>query len=374
MAANEMAANEMVANEMVSAEELAALRDSVADVLRRRGEGALRAAIESDGRIDRELWQTLCEQIGVAALAIPEAYGGAGATWAETAAVVEEFGATLAALPMLSSAVISTGALLLSGDETACNALLPGLAAGESTATLCWADSRDWQRSGIVAEGGLLNGTAEYVINGESAGVLLVLAGTAAEPAPTTLHHLPASTPGVEITPLPVVDPTRPLARVSFTDVPATAIVARADLFARVRTLTWAMLAIEQVGAAQSALDRTVEYTKSRKQFGRVIGSFQALKHRMADMYTSVETARSIAHAAVTAVVAGDADADELAAAAHVSCSEAFRSVTAEAIQLHGGIGITWEHDIQLYYKRAQGSAILFGQPHEVVAELSASL
>lgn len=353
-----------------STEELAALRDSVREVIRRRGDGAVRAAIGTRTRSDTALWSTLCEQVGVAALAVPEVFGGADASWLETAAVIEELGAALAPVPMLPT-VMATAALLFSGDESACTALLPALADGSRTAALCWAAAGDWSTPGVVADGGLLSGTAHYVINGESSEVFVVLAGTAGRP---TLHYLDSTADGVDVTPLPVVDPTRPMARVTFADAPATAVPAGPDLYQRVRTLTWAMLAVEQVGAAHAALHLTVDYTKSRKQFGRIIGSFQALKHRMADMYADVETARSIAYAAVEAVVAGSPDADELAASAHVYCSAAFTRVAGEAIQLHGGIGITWEHDIQLYFKRAQGSSQLLGQPHEVVAQLAAKL
>lgn len=357
-----------------SAEEIAALRDSVREVLRRRGEDALRTAVESPKRYDAELWSTLCEQVGVAALAIPESYGGVDASWIETAAVVEELGRALAPVPMLTSAVMATGALLLSGDDAACTELLPALAEGTRTAALCWSSAHDWSSSGVVADAGLLTGTADYVLNGESADLLIVFAGSADDARPTTLHYVDASAPGVEIAPLPVLDPTRPMARVSFSDVVATAVPSDTGIYSRLRTLTWSLLAVEQVGAAAAALDLTVEYTKSRKQFGRVIGSFQALKHRMADMYADVETSRSIAYAAVDAVIVGSAQAGELAASAHVYCSEALRRVTGEAIQLHGGIGITWEHDIQLYFKRAQSSSQLLGQPHEAVAELAKNL
>ncbi|MFW0789154.1 acyl-CoA dehydrogenase family protein [Gordonia sp. CPCC 205333] len=357
-----------------SPEEVAALRDSIREVLRRRGDTALRDAIGSATRSDTELWSTLCEQVGVAALAIPETFGGAGASWLETAAVVEELGASLTSVPMLTSAVMASGALLFSGDDTACAELLPDLAEGSRTAAVCWASAHDWHHSGVVADAGLLTGTADYVINGESADLLMVFAGSAIDTRPATLHYVDASTAGVAVTPLPVLDPTRPMARITFTEVPATAVSSGPGVFGRFRDLTWALLAVEQVGGAAAALDLTVDYTKSRKQFGRAIGSFQALKHRMADMYTDVETSRSIAYAAVAAIVSDVADAGELAAAAHVYCSEKFRNVTGEAIQLHGGIGITWEHDIQLYFKRAQGSSQLLGQPHEVVAERAAAL
>ncbi len=159
-----------------------------------------------------------------------------------------------------------------------------------------------------------------------------------------------------------------------FDEVASAAIPAPDDLASRLRALAWALLSAEQVGGAQRALDLTVEYTKSRKQFGRTIGSFQALKHRMANMYVLVETARSISRAAVAALAADDPDADDLALAAHVYCSDAYRRVAGEAIQLHGGIGITWEHDIQLYFKRAQATSQMLGAPHTAVTEAARAL
>jgi alkylation response protein AidB-like acyl-CoA dehydrogenase len=175
----------------------------------------------------------------------------------------------------------------------------------------------------------------------------------------------------VRVEALPTVDPTRPLARIDFVDAPARALASADHLPTQLRTYAWALLACEQVGGAAAALDLSVDYAKVRKQFGRAIGSFQALKHRMADMYVLVESARSLAQAAIQAVATGAADADTLAASAHVYCSEAFSSVTGDAIQIHGGIGITWEHDIHLYFKRAQGSSQLFGQPHEALRSLT---
>lgn len=328
----------------------------------------VRAAMASPHRFDPDLWATLCGEIGVAALAVPEDFGGVGASWLETAAVLEQLGRRLTPVPMFGSAVLATGALLAAGDPSTAARLLPALAAGERTATLCWAGETGWQAPGVRVIDGKLSGTAHYVIDAQAADLLLVLTDDGG------LWHLDTDTDGVAVVPLPVVDPTRPLARVEFHNAAATRIPAPDDLPRRVRTLAFALLSAEQVGAAAAALELTVDYTRSRKQFGRTIGSFQALKHRMADMYVLVESARSLSQAAIGAVVAGADDAGRLAAEAHVYCSEAFCSVAGEAIQLHGGIGITWEHDIGLYFKRAHGSAQLFGQPHEVVGELTAAL
>ncbi|MCR5977681.1 acyl-CoA dehydrogenase [Gordonia jinghuaiqii] len=357
----------------ISPEEREALAESVRDLLRRRGDSAaVRSAMASPGRIDASLWQTLCTEIGVAALPIPEAHGGAGASWLETAAVLEELGAALSPVPAFGSAVLATSAVMLAADDDASSRLLGDLAAGERIAALCWAGERGCDRPGVHADAGLLSGTAHYVVDAESADVFLVLASGPGEHV--TLHEVAADSPGVTVSPMPVLDPTRALASVRFDEVASTVIPAPADLAARLRTLAWALLSAEQVGGAQRALDLTVEYTKSRKQFGRIIGSFQALKHRMADMYVLVETARSISRAAVAAVAADAPDAAELALAAHVYCSDAYRSITGEAIQLHGGIGITWEHDIGLYFKRAQSTSQLLGAPHSAVAHAAAGL
>ncbi|MFW0787035.1 acyl-CoA dehydrogenase family protein [Gordonia sp. CPCC 206044] len=356
----------------VPAEERDALAEAIRDLVSRRADSAAaRSAMSRTPRVDRALWETLCGEIGVAALPIPEKWGGAGATFAETAAVLEELGRALTPVPVYAGA-LATAALLIADDAETNQALLPDIAAGARIATVCWAGQTGWDRPGVSADAGLLSGTAEYVLDGESADLLLVLAGNTT--AGITLHAVDADADGITVTPLPVVDPSRPLARITFDETPSTSIPSGPDLVDRLRTHAWALLAAEQVGGAAAALDLTVDYTKSRKQFGRIIGSFQALKHRMADMYTLVETARSVARAAAVAIATGDDDATDLAAAAHVYCSEAFTTVTGEGIQLHGGIGITAEHDIGLYFKRAHGSAQLFGQPHEVIAELSGRL
>lgn len=353
-------------------DELSALADAVRDVVRRHGgSAAVRAALTAPRRYDAPLWQILATQIGVAALAIPEQYDGAGASIRETAVVLEALGETLSPVPLFSTS-LAVGAVLAANDDALSARLLPALAAGERTATLCWAGPAGWELPGVVAEAGLLSGTAEYVIDGESADTLLVLAvaGDPATSSRVTLHEVPADTPGVTVTPLPVLDPTRPLSRVGFDQTPSQTVAAPADLPDRLRTLAWALLSAEQVGGAARALELTVEHTTARKQFGRVLAEFQALKHAMADMYVLVEAMRSMSAAAVTAVASGAPDAAELAAAAHVYCSEGYVTVTGQAIQLHGGIGITAEHDIGLFFKRAQADAQLFGPPHRALARL----
>ena len=336
-------------------EERAALRESVRTLLAKHSDSAaVRSAIASENGFDADLWSMLVEQIGVAALAIPEEYDGIGASAAETHVVLEELGRALAPTPFLGSAVLAAQTLLLSGDAAAAGRLLPGIAAGEIVA-VCWASEFGWDKPGVVAEGDTLTGTAHYVLGGDVADTLLVLALDGDDVA---LFEVGAAVDGITRRRVPTMDPTRTLAEVSFSAVTATRIPSSPDLLERLRTAAIVAVSAEQVGAAQAALDLTVEYAKNRKQFGRVIGSFQALKHRMADMYALVETARSMSYAAALSQDPQDAYA------AKIYCSEALSQVTAEAIQLHGGIAITWEHDAQLYFKRAHGTAQLFGAPH----------
>ena len=367
------------ANPGVDTAEQAALRQSVAALLSKRSDSAaVRDAFASDTGWDAALWSTLCEQIGAAALSVPEEYDGAGAGWVETHLVCEELGRTLTPSPMLGSAVMAAQALLASGDDAACGRLLPRIAAGEVFA-VCWASESGWDTPGVRADDGVLDGTAHHVLGGDTAEVLLVVA---VDGDTVGLFEVDAAAEGVTTTRVPVMDPTRTLATVEFSAVPATAIGVRGSFLSRLRAAAWAAVTAEQVGAARAVLDATVRYTKERKQFGREIGSFQALKHRMADMYVKAETARSLSYAAAAAVDAMLAvEDDDLAyaaeieaAAAKVYCSDALQWIAGEAIQLHGGVAITWEYDVHLYFKRAHGTAQLLGQPHELVTALEAAV
>ncbi|WP_068155446.1 acyl-CoA dehydrogenase family protein [Rhodococcus phenolicus] len=343
-------------------EDRAALRQSVRDLLAKHSDSAaVRKAIASPDGFDAALWGRLVEQIGVAALAIPEEFDGVGASLAETHVVLEELGRTLTPSPLLGSAVLAAQALLISGDADACSRLLPGIAAGE-VAAVCWASESGWDATGVSASGDSLTGTAHYVLGGDVATTLLVLA---ADGSGVSLFEVDPAADGVDRRRVPTMDPTRSLSQVSFTGATGRLLSSPADLAERLKTAALVALSAEQVGAAQAALDLTVEYAKNRKQFGRVIGSFQALKHRMADMYALVETARSMSYAAALSQDPQDAYA------AKIYCSEAFEQVAAEAIQLHGGIAITWEHDAQLYFKRAHGTAQLFGQPRDFLAAIA---
>ncbi|WP_306363762.1 acyl-CoA dehydrogenase family protein [Nocardia sp. CC227C] len=335
------------------------LASTVRAVLAKHGDSAaVRRGLEGPRGYDEQLWTLLCEQVGVAALAIPEEFGGIGAGLVESLLVVEELGRTLSAPPMLGSAVLGVRALLLAGDTEANERLLPEVAEGARTLALCWAGRRGWDGCGVSAADGKLNGTAHYVLDGAYADTLLVLTADG-------LFEVDGAAEGVERTSVPTQDPSRRLAEVGFDGVAARRLgTVDTD---RLRETAWLAVAAEQVGAAQQCLDLTVDYTGSRVQFGRPIGSFQALKHRMADMYVQVESARSIAHHAIAALAAGDVDAVDVAAA-RLHCTDALNAVASEMVQMHGGIAITWEHDAHLFFKRAHGLAQLFGSPARPLA------
>lgn len=329
---------------------------------KRDARAGIRQAMDTDLGYDPQLWAQLCEQVGVAALAIPEEYGGFGAGLPESLLVVGELGRTLADVPMLGSAVLGAQAVLLSGDSEACERLLPGIAEGSRTLAVCWAGAAGWDEFGVAADGETLHGTAHYVLDGTIADTLIVLTDSG-------LFEVDPSAAGVERRRMAAMDPSRALSEITFTGAAARRLGAGdpTPIVDRLRQIAWAALAAEQVGAAEYCLEATVEYTKSRVQFGRVIGSFQALKHRMADMYVLAESAKSTALTAAIALAEESPSAAEDVWVARRQCTEAFSTIAAETIQLHGGIAITWEHDAHLYFKRAHGDAQLFGTPRRPV-------
>ena len=352
--------------------------------------GAGRGPGASDGPgpgYDVLLWQRLCGEIGVAGLAIPERYGGAGAGPVETSIVLEELGRGLVPAPLLGSAVLAGQALLASGDEEACQRLLPCIASGTTVAALAWAPrAGQWDPAGpaFAASGSgrvrALAGEAHHVLDGDTAGVLLAAART---PDGIGLFEVDPAHPAVTRRAVTTMDTTRRLAVVALEGAPGRCLGPGAGIraLARARDLACIALAAEQAGAAQRALELTVAYTKTRVQFGRPIGSFQALQHRMADLHVLVESVRSLCYAAALAAAGaeGDPGADSarlgmLAAAAKAYCSQALTRAAGQMIQLHGAIGITWEHDAHRYFKRAHGTGQLFGRPEEHVARIAAAL
>jgi alkylation response protein AidB-like acyl-CoA dehydrogenase len=359
---------------LIATDEQEALRDVMRAFLEKySSESAVRLAMDGATGHDATAWRTAAEQIGIQALTIPEAMGGGGYGFEELAVVMEEAGRTLFPAPLLSTAVLATGALVGVGDSTA-REYLARIATGELIATVAVSEARlHWDPTDIttIAErsggaGWLLTGTKPYVLDGAQAGLILVAARTAAGVSLFAVQAGTEGTEGLSVDPLESMDQTRRLAAISFVNAPATLLGDDGsgwETLCPVYDRALAALACEQVGGAQAVLEMTVDYLNLRHQFGRPIGSFQAIKHRCADLLVEVESARSAAAYASTAVAAGADDASVAASIAKVYCSRAFYHVAAEGIQMHGGIGFTWEHPAHLYFKRAKSSEALFGWP-----------
>ncbi|MFD5985196.1 acyl-CoA dehydrogenase family protein [Streptomyces cyaneofuscatus] len=367
------------------------IRRTLRDLLAQHsGPGEVRAAVRTAEGHDPALWRRLAQELGLPGLALPEEYGGAGCTATELALACEETGRALLPSPLLATAVLAAPLITALGTPAQRADLLPRIADGALTAALAvpggsmaaalglTADNRTGGWAGGGRAGGVqarrdregdgrwrLYGEADRVLDGHSAGLLLVAAHTGGYPRSRTLLFLaPAQAEGLTRTRLTSMDETRPLARVELRDTPAELLgedeVASDVCGALAATghTAAAFLAAEAVGAAAGALERTVAYVKEREQFGRAIGSFQAVKHRLADLYVRVEAARSAAYYA-----AWDPAAGPLALA---QALEAARTVAGEAVQLHGGIGFTWEHEAHLYVKRAAADELLFGPVHRL--------
>ncbi|MFJ3911396.1 alkylation response protein AidB-like acyl-CoA dehydrogenase [Streptomyces sp. 2132.2] len=370
------------------------MRRTLREILGKRcGPDEVKAAVRTAAGHDRELWQQLARQLGLPGIAVAEEYGGVGCTPADLALACEETGRALLPSPLLATAVLAVPLITALGTDAQRSALLPPLAAGGLTAALAvpgpalstalaltgenapgeWAGGG---RAGGVqarpgADGGWrLYGEAAQVLDGHSASLLLVAAHTGGFARSRTLLFLVREdAPGLARSRQATLDETRPQARIQLRDTPAELLGADAAgatgdgvlaaLAATGRTAA-AVLAAEAVGAAGQALARTVEYVRQREQFGRPIGSFQAVKHRLADLYVHVQAARSAAYYA-----AWDPRQGGLALA---QALEALRITAGEAIQLHGGIGFTWEHDAHLYFKRAAADELLFGPVHRLRA------
>jgi alkylation response protein AidB-like acyl-CoA dehydrogenase len=343
-------------------------------------EVAVRAAMETERGFEARVWDRLASEMALPGLAIAERYGGAGLGPVELAIVMEEMGRVLFCGPYLSTAVLAVGALTTLADGAAQAELLPEIAAGRVIVTVATADddgrsAPDSPPVRAVRDGTAwrLDGIASFVPDGHSADVILV-AGRADEGV--GIFRVEGDAPRLERRLLPTLDLTRKLARVAFSGTPATRISAgdATTELERVVALAVAALAAEQTGGAQRCLEMATEYARTRLQFGRPIGSFQAIKHKCADMLVEVELARSAAYHAAFRAADGD---EELLVAAHMAksyCSEAYFHAAAETIQIHGGMGFTWEHAAHLYFKRAKASAVLFGDAVDQRRKLAARL
>ncbi|MEU7745474.1 acyl-CoA dehydrogenase family protein [Nonomuraea sp. NPDC049158] len=322
---------------------------------------------------DAALWARMATELGVQGLAIPEEYGGSGFSFAELAVVFEEAGRALLCAPLLSTTVLATYALLLSGDREACARYLPGIAAGTLTATVAGFDDDGGGLRATPGKGGWTgSGTADFVLDGCGADLIIVAARTADGAG---LFACERGAEGVTRTARTVLDGTRPQALVTFADTPFVPIGANAAaITGRVLDIGRAALAAEQVGGSAHALDASVSYVLQRRQFGRQIGSFQAIKHRLADLLVEIEAARSAAVFAVACVTASSRDLPVAASTAKVVCSGVYSRATAEYVQLHGGIGFTWEHPAHLYLRRARAAEVLFGTAGDHRARLGGLL
>ncbi|MDQ0950537.1 alkylation response protein AidB-like acyl-CoA dehydrogenase [Streptomyces phaeochromogenes] len=367
-------------------------------LLKRCGPEEVRTAVQTEGGYDSSLWETLAQQLGLPGLAFPEAYGGVGCSVTELALASEELGRSLAPSPLLATAVLSGPLLVALGSEEQRAALLPRIASGELTAALAVSgaslttalgltgDSRgDWagggRAGGVQARqtdgGWRLYGQADQVLDGHSADLLVVAAHAGGFARSRTLLFLVrdplggegSGSAGATRVRLTSLDETRSQARIQLRDVEAELLGGESEsadvagVLAAVGDSAAAVLAAEAVGAADRVLERTVEYVKQREQFGRAIGSFQAVKHRLADLYVQVQAARSAAYYAAWATAVGEERVGGLALA---QALEALRITSSEAVQLHGGIGFTWEHEAHLYFKRAAGDEMLFGPVHRL--------
>lgn len=312
------------------------------------------------------VWHTLATELGVAGLLVPEPLGGADASVREAAVVMEEIGRTVAPVPFLSSAVLATIALLRAGDT----ATLPALAQGELTAALVvpLSNAPGDPISGVRADADGLSGSVTSVAGADAADVLVV---------PVTgrdgleLHTVARDAAGVQISPLLALDMTRPLAAVSFSGSPSSLVGAGDEPVTEAIRTSAALLASEQLGVAQWCFETTLGYVRQRRQFGRTIGSYQAVKHRLADLWFEVGAAAAAARYAADTCARGAEDADAAAAIAQAYCGEVAVHAAEECVQLHGGIGMTWEYPAHLYLKRAKSDQLAFGTAYRHRARLA---
>lgn len=330
------------------------------------GEAPARRLMESEPRYDPAVWRRLGEELGVLGLSVPEADGGVGGSLVDQAVAVEEFGAALACGPLFGTVYLAIPALVACPPGEPRDELLAALVEGRRAAAFAVADSAgafDPATVTVAASGGTLTGTLDRVVDGDAADVILLAANGSDG---LGLYAVDGS--DVARGPLVTMDLTRPQATVVLDGTPARRLCGPAEaerVITHALEVGSALLAVEQVGAASHLLDLSVEYAKSRLQFGRQIGSFQAIKHKLADMLVDLEHARSTAYHAVWALANGTDDPALAVSIAQATCSAAFSRIAADTIQVHGGTGFTWEHQAHLYFKRAATDAALLGSAED---------
>jgi alkylation response protein AidB-like acyl-CoA dehydrogenase len=361
-------------------EEQQELRSTAARFLEEKSSSAtVRELMESDTGFDEGTWKQMAD-LGWFGMAIPEEYGGLGFGFVELIVLLEEMGKKLLPAPFVSSVVIGANAILNAGTEEQKKKLLPGIADGTTRATLAFVEpSGRWDVDSIELEatekGGswTLTGTKSYVLDGATATLLVVAAKTG--DGEISLFTVDPDADGVTRTKLETLDMTRKQAKIDFANTPATLLGSRGagkDALTKTLDQAAAALSAEMVGGAQQCLDASTQYAKERYQFGRPIGSFQAIKHKCANMLMEVEMSRSAAYYAGWAAADDPEELPLAASLAKAYCSDAFFHCAAENIQIHGGIGFTWEHDAHLYFRRAKSSEIYLGDAtyhRELVAQ-----
>jgi alkylation response protein AidB-like acyl-CoA dehydrogenase len=333
-------------------------------------ETEVRRLMETEEGYDKAVWKQMSDQLGLQSIAIPEEFGGQGFTFVELGIVLEEMGRSLLCAPYFSSIGLAANLLLSTDDDAAKKDLLPGIASGETIATVALTeDSGRWDEEGITlqatqsGDGWTLDGHKMFVLDGHIADLILVPAKTAAG---ISIFAVEGTAAGLTRTSLTTMDQTRKQARLELAGVPGRLIGsdgAGGEVLAKTLDLAAVALASEQVGGAQKVLEMSVEYAKVRVQFGRPIGSFQAIKHKCADMLLEVESAKSAAYYGSWVAAEGSDELPVVASLAKAYCSDAYFHATAENIQIHGGIGFTWEHPAHLYFKRAKSSELFLGDP-----------
>jgi alkylation response protein AidB-like acyl-CoA dehydrogenase len=336
----------------------------------------VRRLMETDAGFERDAWRKLNAELGLTAVRVPEAYGGQGFGFGELGIVLEEMGRALLCAPFFSTAVLATGAILNAASEAEKQALLPGIAAGETVATLAWVEDParwDAEAAELTATPSgkthRLDGFKSYVLDGHTADVIIVLARAPGSKgsAGLSLFAVKGDASGLERRVLRTMDQTRKLARLEFKGVEATLLGkagGAAAPFARTMTEAAICLANEMAGVAERLREDALAYAQMRMQFGRPIASFQSMKHKHADMLVDVELAKSAAYYAAAALDEGDNDVEAIASLAKAAASEAALQTAIHAIQIHGGIGFTWDNDTHLWFKRAKSSEIMMGDAH----------
>jgi alkylation response protein AidB-like acyl-CoA dehydrogenase len=351
---------------VVDGEQVEMVRTVRAFLEKRSPQTEVRRLIDSGGAGDEDVWAQMARQLGLQGLIIPEEYGGGGFGFAVAALVLEQIGASLLVGPYLSC-VLSASALMLSDDQSLKSEYLPDIATGEWFGALALAeDTGRWDSQSVDTctdlddDGYWVSGVKSYVIDGQYADFYIVSARCADG---VRLFVIDYDAPGIVVRPLEPLDRTRPLARLEFHQTPARRLSDDPSAVELMAAICGIALAAEQVGGAQHCLDMAVEYAKTRVQFGRPIGAFQAIKHKCADMLLAVESARSAAYHAAQVLDDRTEDPCVASAVAQAHCSTAYLDVAGENIQIHGGIGFTWEHPAHLYFKRAKSSQMMFGEP-----------